>query len=685
YSRNDAAGFQLKDNTIRSMQPLSGNRILLGSSSGLSVFNLESGEINSLNIPWENNRGKQNSFTVNSIEKTDENFWLIGSDGLAKLDLNLKKIESIQPKNIGKENNFLRLWGLHAGKDSIWICGLNGDLSLYLPSTNKIKYYKPDTSNQVFFQIKKSGDKILIAALGGIYIFNIYEEKFEFIPLPKNLNSIQTNALLALNKNRWLVATEGEGLFCFDETQKKFIVVAGNNNSILPGKVIYSLCMDAKKNFWAGSNCGLYKINSGDFSTELFTIHDGLQDNEFTYGKSIISLANGMVAAGGINGFNLFDPTKVSQNYSSISPRIDRYLAKDKMHYHPLNETNEISVRYKDKLLHLYLSFPDPIFRDKIEYKAMLKGVDDEWRNLGASGDWILSDFNPGNYTILLKACLAETGVAISETKNISFIVTPAFYQKWWFKIFILLLIVSIILTIFLFLYQRKITENKLLQTKLSLTEAEYQITEANMAALRSQMNPHFIFNALSSIQTLIFKNDKDGSINYLQKFAKLVRYILEKSGEQLVEVEEEIKFLTSYLDMQKLRHTDLEISITNNLPENSSHWRIPAMVIQPFLENAIEHAFLIKKAGAKLSLAFELEENSLRILIRDNGIWIKNSQSKITKKNHKSFGVVAVKKRLESISKKYNAKAEVSLKDLSETDDGLSGTEVVLVLPIIK
>ena len=675
YLRNELAGFDLTDNSLRSIQEVDDRRILLGGSKGLSLFDRKAGKITSLNLGWPTAGRKELSYSVNAIEKHDADLWIVGHMGLARIDEHLRKLTVIAAGRDSKVPNVTRAWGLCFIDDTAWVCTLNGELFSYAMAGNNMKIYKPYGA-QTFFQLKSHGRNLVIAALGGVLFFNSATHVFSFVKLPGKANNIQVNALLRIDNNRWWAGTEGEGIFEFNPQGRLF----DHKARALPGKVVYSLCADEKNNIWAGCNDGLYKISPEGQYLNHFTIQDGLQENEFTYGKSAQLLHDENILIGGINGFNLFASEKLLQQSSPFSVYLEQYKINSKTWFHPLNEIKKVEVNFDDKLIQFHFTFPDPGMRNSIHYFAQIEGDDTTWRDLGGSGDWIFSDFNPGNYMIRVRAGLAETGIPVSMENKFSLIVRPAYYQTFAFRLLLVVLALGILIFTFFYFYQQQSSANKLLSAKLSLAETEQHLAEANMAALRAQMNPHFIFNALGSIQNLIFKNEKDASISYLQRFAKMVRYILDKSRHEMVEVGEEITFLNSYLEMQQLRHQHIRMTIQNDLPPDRMHLSIPTMVVQPFLENSIEHAFPDKSTGMILKVQFQVEEDYLKIIITDNGVGIDSTSSKPKKDGHESFGVDAVKRRLSNLSKKTRRNAHVQVTDLSAK--GECGTEIVLLIP---
>jgi len=198
---------------------------------------------------------------------------------------------------------------------------------------------------------------------------------------------------------------------------------------------------------------------------------------------------------------------------------------------------------------------------------------------------------------------------------------------------------------------------------------------------LRSQMTPHFIFNSLAVLQGIILNKEEKKSISYLSKFSKLLRIILENSREGIVPLTEELKAIENYLVLQNIHNSDTPYQYDITIDETiiKKKYSIPPMLIQPFIENAIEHAFINKKENKKIIIILKLIDNELICTVSDNGIGIHTSQKK-NKENKKSLATIITSERLGILSKKYNMKGEVKIEDLNKNEK--QGTLVTIKIP---
>jgi CheY-like chemotaxis protein len=218
----------------------------------------------------------------------------------------------------------------------------------------------------------------------------------------------------------------------------------------------------------------------------------------------------------------------------------------------------------------------------------------------------------------------------------------------------------------------RTVHENLILKQKAS---------ELEMQVLRAQMNPHFIFNCLSSINRFILKNESETASDYLTKFSRLIRMVLNNSNKNLIILEDELEMLRLYLDLEKLRFKnsfDYSITFHNNFDAASIF--IPPLLLQPFAENAIWHGLIHKEGQGVLEIAFELDNNMLICYITDNGIGRKKAEALKSKsaEKQKSMGMQITADRLALLNKDVE-QTTFSVEDLVDAEGRAAGTKVTL------
>lgn len=307
--------------------------------------------------------------------------------------------------------------------------------------------------------------------------------------------------------------------------------------------------------------------------------------------------------------------------------------------------------------------------RENIRYHFRLEGNNEDWHTQEYNNNEVVYNaLAPGKYTFIVKA---ENNGIFSLPQSYSFIVSAPFYQRWWFNVAIGLLLLLLITLI----YKKQLRIQKKKADQLN------ELNASRLTAIQSQMNPHFIFNSLNSIQDLVLKGDVDNSYTFITKFSNLVRRTLNYSDKDFIDFEEEIKLIELYLSLEKLRFKEsLEYSIHTNDVDDIM---IPPMLIQPFIENALVHGLLHKEGTKLLNINFTLTD-VLTCEITDNGIGrekalkIKNRQ----RSNHESFAVNAIKRRFNILQTHFKGELGFEIQDIMN-DQAVIGTKVILKIPI--
>jgi LytS/YehU family sensor histidine kinase len=199
------------------------------------------------------------------------------------------------------------------------------------------------------------------------------------------------------------------------------------------------------------------------------------------------------------------------------------------------------------------------------------------------------------------------------------------------------------------------------------------------MTALRSQMNPHFIFNAIGSIQHFILQNEAKQSYNYLAKFSMLIRNILNNSREEYISLEQEVTTLQLYIELEQIRFTNpfqfiIDIDETIDMEID-----IPTMLIQPYIENSIWHGLMPKQSGGILELLFKKVDSTIHVIIRDNGVGRKVKDSS---QQYISKGMSITEQRIETLEATSQTKFNTRIVDLKDENNNSIGTEVNLIIP---
>ncbi|MFC2119258.1 sensor histidine kinase, partial [Bacteroidota bacterium] len=225
------------------------------------------------------------------------------------------------------------------------------------------------------------------------------------------------------------------------------------------------------------------------------------------------------------------------------------------------------------------------------------------------------------------------------------------------------------------------------LRTKQRIAAMSHKISEITQKNLRQQMNPHFIFNTLNSIQYYMFRNDKIATNNYLTKFSSLMRKTLENSEHTSITIKEEIEALELYLQLESIRFKDkfdYKISVDENI--DSLVHKVPTMLIQPFVENSICHGINHMEGKGHIIVELKLEGDIINCVIEDNGVGRKKAMEIKNQNglNHSSFGTSITENRLKLVSSLYSKDLQLNYIDLYNDEGLVSGTRVEILIPII-
>ncbi len=311
--------------------------------------------------------------------------------------------------------------------------------------------------------------------------------------------------------------------------------------------------------------------------------------------------------------------------------------------------------------------------KNSVSYKYKMSGVDTDWIYTQATTARY-PVLNPGHYRFEVLA-INEDGVESDQVAKVSFVIAPHWWQRWW-VISTAVLIFWVSIFYYFYRQQRKAEQKRLIENR---------ILKLKQKALQIQMNPHFIFNALSAIQKSLTTNDLENALLYLSRFAKLIRLIFEYSKVEQITLEEEIDFLKLYLNLEQLRFKNkiqVEFTIDPKLDQELFTTSIPSLLLQPLVENAFKHGLFHKKEPGRLRLHFSRRDDFLYFTIEDNGVgrsWTQSQQAQSPGfQEHQSSGIENIKARLQLINELSNQVTvpDLIIEDLMDGDIAM-GTRV--------
>lgn len=354
-----------------------------------------------------------------------------------------------------------------------------------------------------------------------------------------------------------------------------------------------------------------------------------------------------------------------------------------------LNSVTQITLRHDQSFFTVGFSALSYIQHQKNQYAYRLLRFSNEWVLCGNNPLAAFTNVPPGEYELQIKGSNYD-GVW-SDIRSLKIIITPPFWQTWWFRGLMLALGLVVIYTMYRYRLEQQTLKSRLTAEEAlrKQREAEYQqrIAQTEISALRAQMNPHFIFNCLNSIQYFTASNEADTASEYLSKFSRLIRLVLENSRSEKVTLTNELETLRLYIEMEAMRFQQkvrYEINVSDEVDTDTI--QIPPLLVQPFVENAIWHGLMHKETGGLVTIAVKQpSEGLLRIEVIDDGVGRLKATELKSKSviKHKSFGMKVTTERIELINQLYQTNTSVKINDLKDDWGGALGTEVVVEIPI--
>jgi sensor histidine kinase YesM/ligand-binding sensor domain-containing protein len=419
---------------------------------------------------------------------------------------------------------------------------------------------------------------------------------------------------------------------------------------------------------WVATNKGFQTLNSKTGAFKNLTHKDGI--NSFNISE-IIPFEDALFFSSNkglfkINKEKVFKSRKVLDFYfTSVLINDKKNEVKEK--YELASDTKKIKFTFHTNG---FLAEDNIVY----QYKLIDASVDSKWNMIDKGINQItFNNLAAGKYILKLKATEVN-GVKQTKEKTISLEIKLPIYKEWWFVLSVLTLL--FILILYYFTSRIEKLERKQKQA-IEKERMQKELVGSKLETLQSQMNPHFAFNALNSIQNLVLRGNKREAYDYLTKFSSLLRESLLLSTKSFVCFDEELSIIKKYLELEELRFRD-NFTYEIEGEEFIDDIKIPTMIIQPFIENAIKHGLLHKIDGTrKLKIEF-FQEKLFKCVITDNGIGLKASAeiNKKVKNESVSFSTKSINDKLKILKEYY--KTDIGFEYLNTE----KGTKVVIKIP---
>lgn len=603
-------------------------RLLFGTKNGLMQLKNE----RFINIPLP----KEFKGTYEMLFKSKDNtVWIAGGNGIAALTWKGNTPE-LTYKSL-PFNTVYQTYGLcQDDEGNLWIG--TSPAGLFMLRGDSIRHISKEfnMAEEDFFAVKCYKNYVFAATLNGLLILNTTTRNVSYITQQDGLNSEFVYSIeLAENYNVLCIGTN-QGI---NKLNLKKYIEAGITEITSFGKFQGFMGVECNSN-------GIWEDHDG--SLWFGTISGLVKHEPYSFKKN--RLPNSTL----IQNIKLFSEDTLLKNGSELPSRF-----------------NTITFYYKG----ICLTGPE-----KVLYIKKLEGLEKEWSLPSAEDYSKYANLAPGKYTFKVKSRNNE-GIWDAQETSFSFTILTPFFKKWWFILGTILLSLSLISGIII--YRIKSIKKK---QRLDY-DRKVEMSKIELKALRSQMNPHFIFNSLNSIQHYIFNSKTDEAIKYLSKFARLVRIILNNSNKPTVTVGEDLEALKLYLQLEQMRFEDkFEYEITIEPSVDADYDIMPPLLTQPYVENAILHGLNPKPEKGKLCIHFKAKDNFLVCTITDNGIGRQKAgeiKRTMPVSKHKSLGMQITEDRLKILNDMNNSKLSVTITDLKDAANNPAGTQVELYIPI--
>ncbi|WP_235299054.1 sensor histidine kinase [Portibacter marinus] len=636
-------------------------------------------------------------------------FGTAGGDGVLSYDKEMKNLEVFRHKSeYGRDQFDSEISSLFNWRDTIWAATSDGlryleDEKLRLGRKNDMHWQNIDQCfdavDGYWFSLKNGGmvsinnmdkvylekrtiDKVveidsfilLIKARDQLFFYHYPSEQIVENSVLNNdlLRAFEINDFIWENDTIWM-ASKGNGLLQVFEKDSTFQIVQWLSDRGKGSNVVNKLLLSNAGNIWMSTDHGFSCFVRNSSKILDFGIEDGV---DFAPRAGLLEeLSDGIIISSARNGFEYWDEGLLTGEKLSLNPYVRNIYVNGSFTDHDPNLS--LTLKPHDDHLSIELGTIHHGLNTDIYYWYRLKGYEEGWIANGTNNVVQFTNLAPGNYALELKSTTTpsweEGGVTEMKVQ-----VRATFFERKLVR-FSALIILTLLLSLLLFLYyDRKKKRDVLREKELKLSEAKREKIHAEMTALRSRMNPHFIFNSLNSIKWYILKEKPELASKYLSKFSKLMRHILDYSKQEMINLKEEISWLELYVELESLRFEEsLQFIVKVDIARDQKTVMIPTFVLQPFLENAIWHGLADKSGEKKLCLIVKEYEDHLEFRVKDNGVGRKSVQ--FCEKPHSSSGIAITSRRIAPYS--VDGEVPIIIHDLIDKGGAPSGTEIVIRL----
>ncbi len=636
------------------------NKLLVGTDKGLFEF-----EHTSKGFAFNSSPVLQRS-VIESIIDWDDHSLAIGTYGDGVYILNKKSLAIIKVINNEREKGYINQ--IHKiDPMNMLVAHQYGLYSMNVESLNKYVYQ--DMEGIEATSILSNGTKQYWIGTSdkGLYRLdnNICIEFQDDRLKNKSILSLQHQTNSDDSNSTVLVGTANSGMFKMVNGK----ILNNNNINLTTDQSIYSINQYGE-NIWLGTERGIVRYNVTSNETTIFDRNQGFTNDEMKMG-TLCLINDSLIGYGTAEGLYFLNPyeRKGTKLYPTLN--ITGVYANDSIPVY-----NNESIDYSKNKIHFNIAPVSLSFPYSVDAKYRLTGYDNSWLPLNDDKTIRFSKLPSGKYTLIVRASIDNKNFT---EKSFKFTILAPFWKTIPFYIITILFLFGLISIGFRYNLKRELGRQEL---KHSVAR---KMAELEMKSLRSQMNPHFIFNSLQSIQNFLFENNNSLANEYLLKFSKLMRLILENSQYEVVTLKSDLMALEFYIQLENLR-MPISYNYSFNIGEevDIEEVSVPPLILQPFVENAIWHGLHHKKSQGNILISCSIDKNLLIFTIEDDGVGRSYIQDRerVPGFKKKSLGVKITEERIKILSENSPTPAKIDFEDLYDKDHNPAGTRVKIAIP---
>ncbi|GAB3991990.1 hypothetical protein GCM10028807_23990 [Spirosoma daeguense] len=590
-------------------------------ADGLQVYNKQTGK--QKNLPVDISLGEQLQFILDVQADSRGNIWVVSRDFLYRFDQATETLVKVKQPPIWSrqvQTNYFRLIQ-EDRQHMFWLATANNGVFRYDPQQEHYTHYAP-TANQSLGTRSVRG--LTIDTQGRIWVggrdtylafFDAKLRQFKRVSLTYNGTSPSRVLSLLVDKKGYLYVGTDIGLLVYNANQAKPVALRlYTAQDGLKGDAVYQMNQDDYGKIWCITETSLCALNPKNHRIDSYGLQDGITQS--SVGNTLNRLPNGYMALSTENGYYRFHPASLRVPKQDKTPVITSFQVYGHEYYYQKElarngfirlEPDENSCSFEFTIL----DYKDP---DGYQYVYKLEGMDVDWIQSERRRYAGYTNLPGGNYVFRVKA-INRTGDTNVPELTIPIYVETIFYATWWFRIGLILLFVGSVYAY----YRNQLRSNRRiyeLQSKANSLEKEKALVMYE--SLKQQLNPHFLFNSLTSLSSLI-RIDQKLAVRFLDSLSKMYRYILKNRDTELVSLGDELRYVRMYINLQKTRFEEgLQVRIT--VDEDFYTAKIVPVTLQNLIENAIKHNILTTDAPLYIS-----------IFVEDNQLVVQNNLQKKT------------------------------------------------------